>query len=68
MINKIKNIWNRYGFEIILLFCVLFILVGGFIRKITNKQGTWSKSNYESYNSYKDSRNFVPLDEKNDSK
>lgn len=68
MINKIKNIWNKYGFEIILLFCVLFILIGGFIRKITNTQGTWSKSNYESYNTYKDSRNFVPLDEKNDSK
>ena len=65
---KIKNTWNNYGFEIILVLCILFILIYGFFRKLTSKIGSWSKSNFISYNNYKNSRKIVPLDEKNDSK
>jgi hypothetical protein len=42
MFEKIKNIWNRYGFEIVLIGSILLIFIGSFF----TKRGTWSKSFY----------------------
>jgi hypothetical protein len=42
MIDKLKNIWNSYGFEIILGVCIIFILILSLVRY--KYKGTWSKS------------------------
>ena len=44
--SEMKEIWQNYGFEIVLGLCLAFILVFFIYRKITGKKGTWSKSYY----------------------
>jgi hypothetical protein len=48
MFEKIKELWNDKGFEIVLGFCIAIILIFGLYNIITNKKGTWSK-NYDTY-------------------
>jgi len=43
LFTKIKNIWNEWGFEIILGFCLVFILIYALYRKLSGKKGTWNK-------------------------
>jgi hypothetical protein len=45
-IQKIQNNWSEYGFEILLAFCITFIVLYGLYRKITGKKGTWSTKSY----------------------
>lgn len=44
--SEMKEIWQNYGFEIVLGLCLAFILVFFIYRKITGKKGTWSRSYY----------------------
>jgi len=46
MFSKINKIWKEHGFEIILGFCIAFILIYGLWQKIKGTQGTWSKKYY----------------------
>jgi len=39
MLEKISELWNDYGFEIVLGLCVVFILIFALIR--LGKKGTW---------------------------
>jgi hypothetical protein len=43
-LSDVKGIWDKYGFEIVLGFCVLFILVYALYRKVTKQKGTWSNT------------------------
>jgi len=43
MVN-IFQIWEKKGYEIVIGFCFLFILIASFYRKITGQKGTWSRS------------------------
>lgn len=67
--QNIKKIWSKYGFEIILCLCILFILFASLCNKFFSKKGTWNKSNYATFNNYKILKS-QPLtnNEKNDSK
>lgn len=49
MINKLKEIWEKRGFEIILCLCIGFIIIFGIYHWIIKKKGTFSKSNYYPY-------------------
>ena len=49
MINKLKEIWEKRGFEIILCICIGFIIIFGIYHWIIKKKGTFSKSNYYPY-------------------
>ena len=44
MLSKIKQVWNEYGFEIILGLCVAFILLYALYNKFSGKNGSWTKS------------------------
>jgi hypothetical protein len=67
--KNFKNIWNKYGFEIILCICILFILVSSLYNKFVNRKGTWNRSNYASFNNYRKLKSQPLSDsEKNDSK
>jgi hypothetical protein len=46
MLLKLKNLWNNYGFEIVIGLCILFLLLFGIINKLTNKKGTYSSKNH----------------------
>lgn len=48
MFSKLNKIWNHYGFEIMLVASILFVIIYGFYRKITGQKGTWSKQQYYS--------------------
>lgn len=41
--SRIKEIWDKWGFEIVLGFCILFILFYAIGRKLAGKRGSWSK-------------------------
>jgi len=43
---NINDIWSRYGFEIVLVSCVIVIVILALYRKITGKTGSWSKDRY----------------------
>ena len=49
MISNLKKKWEKYGFELTLGFCVLFILFFGLYRKITGSKGSWTKRENLSY-------------------
>ena len=51
-LSDLQEIWNNYGFEIVLGSCVLFLIVYAFYRWIKGCKGTWSKS-YILQDSYK---------------
>ena len=70
--RKLINIWNEYGFEIILFICILFICTYALYLKINkNNKGTWSK-NYTYVRDFRDfkhndnihTRNSPPKDSK----
>ena len=42
MLSKISKIWQEYGFEILLIISVIFILIFALFR--IGKKGTWSKT------------------------
>jgi hypothetical protein len=72
--TKIKDIWNDYGFTIILVLCVLFILIFAFFRFCMGKKGTWDKGTdqYQDFffmgsqgsQGYKKKRNGPPQESK----
>ena len=41
MIAKLKIMWWDYGFEIIMILCILFILLYSIYCKLTKKKGSW---------------------------
>jgi len=43
MLSKLKKIWENYGFELTLGFCISFVLLVGLYRKITGKKGSWTR-------------------------
>lgn len=42
MINKIRELWDNYGFEIIIVLCVIFLILFGIFNKISGNKGTFS--------------------------
>ena len=58
MFTKFNKIWQKYGFEIILVGCIIFILIFALFR--IGKPGSWSSSytyipiNKKSTSSYSD--------------
>lgn len=46
MFGKLKEIWSKWGFEIILGLCLLFLLIFALFR--IGKKGSWSSSYYSS--------------------
>ena len=46
MISKLKTIWEKNGFEIILGLCIAFLLIIGLYYKFTGKKGTYSNDKY----------------------
>lgn len=42
MLEKLKNFWSKWGFEITLVLCLLFIAIYALFR--SNKKGTWSST------------------------
>jgi len=43
MINKLKKIWDDKGFEIVIGFCIVILIVGCLWNKLTGTKGTHSK-------------------------
>ena len=56
MFNKIKEIWENNGLEILVGVFIAFFILYGLYRIITKKEGNWSKT-YSTYN-VKDVDNF----------
>lgn len=56
MITKIKEIWEKNGFEILIALCIAFLIIYGVYRIFRNKKGNWSKT-YTTY-SVKDINNI----------
>ena len=62
MFQKIKQYWKEYGFEIVLAFCVAFIIIYSLYIKIKGGKGSWSKpQNYLITTSHS---NFSPKNHK----
>ena len=58
MFSKIKHYWKEYGFEIILVFCITFIIIYSLYIKIKGGKGSWSKNySIRNDNSQKSSKN-----------
>ena len=50
MLSKLKQKWKDYGFEIILGFCIVFIILFGIYQKISGGKGTWTiKQNFKQH-------------------
>ena len=45
MLNRLKIMWWDYGFELIIIFCVIFIVLYALYCKLTNKKGSWYDAN-----------------------
>lgn len=60
MLKKVKDIWEKWGFEIVLGLCVLFLLIYYLFRK--GKKGSWS--NIVTYGPYKKKRKAPPKESK----
>jgi hypothetical protein len=43
MLEKVYKFWNKYGFEIVIVVCLTFIISFGIYRKIKGYSGTWSR-------------------------
>lgn len=41
MLNKLKTLWNERGFEIMVGFCIAFILTIGLYNMMSGKKGSW---------------------------
>lgn len=65
MIKKLKEIWEKKGFEIILCLCISFIVVFGIYNLIKKRKGTFSKSNYYPYLPAKSYRYQTPTKQQN---
>lgn len=59
MFFKFKEIWEEYGFEILLGLSIAFILIYALWNKITRKKGTWSNKQYYSIPLSKSSNNNI---------
>ena len=46
MFFKIKQLWNKHGFEILLGLSILFIIIFAILKKFKGEKGTWSKQEY----------------------
>lgn len=46
MLSKLKKIWDKHGFEIVLISCSLFIVCFGLYYKSKNIKGSWSRYVY----------------------
>lgn len=57
MLDKIRDLWDEKGFEIVFGLCLSFILIYGLYRIITKQSGSYSKSYY--YNN-KELENNIP--------
>lgn len=65
MLSIIKQKWENHGFEIILGFCIIFIILFGLYRRITGQKGTWTrKQNFNlsflSKQKQNQNKNFYP--------
>lgn len=62
----ILKLWKEYGFEIILIGCIVFILVVAVYKKIKGETGTWSDSYYYDGNIHSRNgvRTFTPVESK----
>jgi hypothetical protein len=49
MFDKLKELWENKGWEILIAFCISFIIIYGLYRIITRKKGSWSNT-YSTYN------------------
>ena len=58
MFDKIKDIWDNKGFDILLYISIGFIIIYGIYRIIKKENGAWSKNYY-----YEDK--FIDLDYNN---
>lgn len=58
MFSRFNKLWKDHGFELTLVFCLVFIIGFGVYRNITRQKGTWSKQNYTAYPHYQ--RRSVP--------
>ncbi len=45
-LTKINDIWNKHGFEILLVSSLVVIVILALYRKLTGRKGTWSKDRY----------------------
>lgn len=52
MFTRIKNLWDNYGFEILISLCIAFIVLYGLYRRIAGLKGTWAKDRYKIFDSY----------------
>jgi hypothetical protein len=57
--SDIRRIWNDYGFEILFIACVIFILLASFFQKKGN--GTWSKIYFNPFESRRQKQNEMNL-------
>lgn len=46
MFSKLQEIWNEWGFEILLAICIIFILLYALYSKIKGAKGTWTKQHF----------------------
>lgn len=56
--SKISNLWYSYGFEIIIVSCILFIAIMSIYYWIIGKKGTWRKFDYNSISFEKSNKSF----------
>ena len=50
MFDYYNDLWNEYGFEIVVFTCILFIIIYGIYRKTTGHKGSWySERQYYNY-------------------
>jgi len=50
IIREINHLWNNYGFETVLIACVIFIILYSIYNWIKGKKGTWAHKQYFDYN------------------
>jgi len=50
LFKKIEYIWENYGFEFLVLFSIVFILLYAFYNWIKGKHGSWSTKQFFDYN------------------
>ena len=46
MVQKLINSFKKYGFEILLLICIIFILLGALYNTLVGKKGTYAPNKY----------------------
>lgn len=48
-LKKIEYLWDKYGFEVLLIGSIVFILLYAFYNWLKSKKGTWSTKQYFDY-------------------